>query len=105
MNAMDANTGFVLKAMTEKWRRDKRKVGFCKFGSWTHRAGRAQIVPEEFFSDWVRRLTPQGFKDCIDSLAADGFIEVFTGGNIHAFYEVTEKGRKLGLSGQRAAEE
>jgi hypothetical protein len=89
-----------MKVLFEKWTRDKKKTGFCKYGEWKNGEGRQRLVPEGFFADWVNRLDPVGFRGCVDRLTADGFIELFTGGNLYAFYEVTEKGRKLVIDGE-----
>jgi hypothetical protein len=95
------NDLLVLRLMAEKWRQDKKRGGFCRYGTWTVSAGQRSFVPDPFFDAWTQRLTAQGFSECVRTLARLALLELFDGFT-EAFYEVTEKARLL-LAGRLAA--
>jgi hypothetical protein len=98
---LKTNDLFVLRTMAEKWRQDKKKGGFCRYGTWSLSGGQRGFIADPFFADWTQRLTAQGFSDCVRGLARLGLLELFDGFT-EAFYEVTEKARLL-LAGRQAA--
>jgi hypothetical protein len=89
----EANKLFVLRALHEKARRDRKTRGFCRFGNWLQHEGRDCMVPDDFFSLWVKRFTHTVFKDYVDILYDEGLIEFFDAANREVFFEITEKGR------------
>jgi hypothetical protein len=87
---LKTNDRLVLRAMAEKWRQDKKRSGFCRYGAWVRSDGRRVLSPDSFFDAWTQRLTAQGFSDCVRGLARLGLVELFDG-NIEAFYEIKDK--------------
>ncbi len=98
----DANKLFVLRALHEKTRRDRRTRGLCRLGNWTQGEGRDFIVPDDFFSPWVKRFTRSVFQDYVDNLYDEGHIAFFDADNADVFFEITEKGRIFLQSGLTA---
>ena len=94
---------FLLKALNEKCRRDRRLSGYCRFGTWDNIQGRRCIIPDIFFADWVNRLTYAIFKEYFESLSSEGLIEVIPKSNREVYFEITEKGRSFMLRGKRSA--
>jgi hypothetical protein len=89
----DVNRLFILKAMYEKCRHDKRLKGFCRYGHWKSFEGRNSIIPDDYFADWVRRLTRAVFSEYVDTLYDQGLVEFFDASNREVFFEITEKGK------------
>jgi hypothetical protein len=100
---LKANALFVLKAMVEKWRQDKRRKGFCSIGARVGDIDRGPVIPDRFFADWVERLTLEGFRACVDGLAELGLVQLFAGGAFAAFYEITEKAKRALANSQMLA--
>jgi hypothetical protein len=100
----DAIRYFLLRALNEKCRRDKRLKGFCRFGTWDSVQGKHWMAPDGFFADWVTRLTYAVFKEYIEGLAASGLIEMYHTADNSVFFEITEKGRSLLLSEGKPAQ-
>jgi hypothetical protein len=92
---LQANAIFVLKAMMEKWRRDKKRNGFCGINGWAVDKGHGTVVRDRFFADWMTRLTPGGFRQCVEGLAALGLVQLFGDGAFSMFYEITEKAQRV----------
>ncbi len=83
---------FVMKTMAEKFKRDTRKNGFCRYGTRGGAETRGEVVPDEFFGEWVKRLSSPGFKEYVDSLSQDGYIEFYDTKATDIFYEITPLG-------------
>jgi hypothetical protein len=89
----NANKLFVLRALHEKARRDRKTRGVCRFGTSVRREDQEVAVPDPFFSPWAKRFTEPVFMDYVNALDSEGYIAFFDGVNNEVFFEITERGR------------
>jgi hypothetical protein len=89
----EANKQFVLRALHEKCRREKKQKGNCLYGSLDFHKGHKDVIPDEFFSAWAQRLSRQGLRQYMDALRDQGLVDFFEAADGKIFFEITEKGR------------
>jgi hypothetical protein len=84
----------ILRVLYGKWWQDHtgEKLRYpSKCCHWENSDGKRNRIPDDYFDEWVGAFSRSGFNECIDSLVADGLIELFDTG-LDVYYVVSAKG-------------